>query len=76
MPKEKVCERGYQMIEEQNYLREEVKRLKWKEGINYKYIAEELLCMKYNSFINFVHGYKDLGYKRAKILKTYIDDIS
>ena len=31
MPKEKVCERGYQMIEEQNYLREEVKRLKWKE---------------------------------------------
>ena len=47
--------------EEQNYLREEVKRLKWQEGISYKYLAEELLDMKYNSFVNFVHGYKDLG---------------
>ena len=46
------------MREEQNYLREEVKRLKWQEGISYKYLAEELLDMKYNSFVNFVHGYK------------------
>ena len=47
------------MREEQKYLREQVKRLKWQEGISYKYLAEELLNMKYNSFVNFVHGYKD-----------------
>ena len=63
------------MREEQNYLREEVKRLKWQEGISYKYLAEELLDMKYNSFVNFVHGYKDLGYTRTRILKGYIEDI-
>lgn len=62
------------MKDEQNYLREETKRLKWKEGISYKYLAEELLGMKYNSFINFVHGYKDLGYARVKLLKEYIED--
>ena len=61
--------------EEQNYLREEVKRLKWQEGISYKYLAEELLDMKYNSFVNFVNGYKDLGYTRTKILKGYIEDM-
>ena len=51
--------------------RSETKR----EVINNKYLAEELLDMKYNSFVNFVHGYKDLGYTRTKILKKYIEDM-
>lgn len=63
------------MLDEQNYLREEVKRLKWQEGISYKFLAEELLDMKYNSFINFVNGYKNLGYKRIRLLKGYIEDM-
>ena len=63
------------MKDDQDYLREQVKRLKWQEGMNYKCIAEELLGMKYNSFINFIHGYKKLGYKRARKLKEYVDDI-
>lgn len=63
------------MKDEQNYLREQVKRLKWKEGISYKTIAEDLLDMNYNSFINFVNGYKDLGYERTIILKGYIADM-
>lgn len=61
------------MIDEQNYLREEIKRIKWQKDISYKYIANEILKMKYNSFINFVHGYKDLGYERRRILKMFID---
>lgn len=63
------------MKDEQNYLREQVKRLKWQEDISYKVIAEDLLNMKYNSFINFLHGYKDLGYDRVQILKEYIQDM-
>ena len=62
-------------MEEQMYLREQVKRLKWQEGISYKFLAEQLLDMKYNSFVNFVNGYKNLGYERAKLLKAYIDDM-
>ena len=60
------------MKKEQIYLREQVKKLKWKEDINYKTIAEDLLDMNYNSFINFLHGYKDLGEERCNILKEYI----
>ena len=60
------------MNREQNYLREQVKRLKWQEDISYKYIAEEVLEMKYNSFVNFVNGYKDLGSERVKILRSPI----
>lgn len=63
------------MNREQNYLREQVKRLKWQEDISYKYIAEEVLEMKYNSFVNFVNGYKDLGSERVKILRTFIEDV-
>lgn len=36
----------------QNILRKEVRRIKWEENIKYKTIAEDLLNMKYNSFIN------------------------
>ena len=61
--------------EEQCYLREQVKRLKWQEGISYKLIAEDLLDMRYNSFMNFLHGYKELGYNRAKKLKGFINDM-
>lgn len=63
------------MKDEQNYLREQVKRIKWQENISYKTIAEDLLEMNYNSFINFLHGYKDLGYERVKILKSFINDM-
>lgn len=61
------------MNKEQNVLREEVKKLRWQEDVTYKSIAEDLLDMNYNSFINFLRGYKDLGYERMKILKEYID---
>lgn len=63
------------MKEEQDYLREQVRRLKWQEGISYKYLAEELLDMKYNSFINFATGKKNLGYNRTKLLKGFIEDM-
>lgn len=63
------------MEELQNYLREQVKRLKWQEDIDYKTIAEELLDMNYNSFINFLHGYKRLGTERTKVLKEYIENM-
>ena len=59
------------MKKEQDKLRCEVKELKWKYDISYKEMSE-LLDMKYNSFINFVHGYKDLGYGRAMKLKEII----
>ena len=62
-------------MREQEYLREQVKRLKWQEGISYKTIAEELLDMNYNSFVNFVNGYKELGYKRSRILSDFIQNI-
>ena len=62
-------------MREQEYLREQVKRIKWQEGITYKTIAEELLGMNYHSFMNFVHGYKELGYERRKILEAYICDM-
>lgn len=63
------------MEEEQKYLREQVRRLKWQENISYKTIAEELLDMNYNAFINFVNGYKRLGYKRIAKLRNYINDM-
>ena len=59
----------------QNYLRNEVKRLKWEKNINYKTIAEDLLKMNYNSFINWIHNYKNLGIKKAKILKEFINTV-
>lgn len=56
----------------QEYLREMVKEAKWKENISFKTIAEELLDMNYNSFINFVDGYKNLGKEREKILEDFL----
>ena len=60
-------------MNQQNYIREEVRRLKWEEDISYKTIAEDLLEMKYNSFINWLHNYKNLSNKRILILKDFID---
>lgn len=57
----------------QDYLRKEVRRLKWEEEISYKVLAEDLLDMKYNSFINWLHKYKNLSEKKIKILKDFID---
>ena len=36
-------------MKDQDFLREQVKKLKWQEDISYREIAEDLLCMKYNS---------------------------
>ena len=63
------------MIERQNHLRNQVKRLKWEEDISYKTIAEDLLQMDYHAFINFMHGYKNLGKEREIILKEFIETI-
>ena len=60
------------MDRKQEFLRKECKRLKWEEEITYKEIAEDLLDMNYNAFINFLHGYKNLGEERVKILEDYI----
>lgn len=60
------------MIKQQNYMREEVRRLKWEENISYKTIAEDLLCMNYHSFMNWLHEYKNLSSKRIDILKDYV----
>lgn len=57
----------------QNYLRKEVKRLKWEEDIKYKTIAEELLEMNYNAFINWLRGDKNLSREKIKILEDYIN---
>ena len=59
----------------QNYIRKEVRRLKWEENIKYKTIAEDLLDMKYNSFINWLHNYKNLSNKKIIILQDFINTI-
>lgn len=60
------------MKNKQDFLREQVKRLKWQEDISYKEVAEDLLGMNYNSFINWLHCYCDLGNERIEILYDYI----
>ncbi len=62
-------------MSEQDFLRNQVKRLKWEANISYKEIAEELLCMNYRSFLNWLHGRSNLGYEKQKSLKEYIDCI-
>ena len=62
-------------MNKQNYLREEVKRIKWEEDINYKVIAEDLLCMNYHAFINWLHGYKNLSREKVKKLQDFINDM-
>lgn len=61
------------MVKSQEYLREEVRKLKWEEDISYKTIAEDLLEMNYNSFINWLRGYKNLSRKKVEQLKDYIN---
>lgn len=61
------------MIDRQEYLRKEVKRVKWEGDISFKEIAEQLLEMHYNSFMNWLHGYCRLGYARFKLLQEYIE---
>lgn len=62
-------------MKDQEILREQVKRLKWQEDITYKMIAEDLLDMNYNSFINWLHNYTNLGYEKTQKLKDYINCI-
>lgn len=58
-------------MNEKDIIRLKVKELKWKYGISYKTIAN-MLDMKYNSFLNYLNGYKDLGYERTNKLKQII----
>lgn len=57
----------------QDNVRCQVKELKWKYGVSYKEMAE-WLNMNYNSFMNFVSGYKALGYSRCIRLENIIKD--
>ena len=59
----------------QDILREEVKKVKWLEDITFKTIAEELLNMNYNAFINWLHGYKNLSSEKIKKLEDFINDM-
>ena len=61
------------MIDKQDELRNKVKELKWKDDVSYKEMAN-MLDMRYNSFVNFVHGYKGLGYGRSVKLQQMIDE--
>lgn len=60
-------------MDNQNILREEVKKLKWLEDITFKTIAEDLLCMNYHAFINWLHGYKKLSDEKVLKLKDFIN---
>lgn len=57
---------------DQNFLREQIKRLKWQEDISFKEVAEELLNINYHSFINWKQGKYDLCEDKAKQLYDYI----
>ncbi len=59
----------------QEYFREEVKKLKWQKDISYKFIANNLLDMNYNAFINWLRGYKNLGTNKLNKLKNFINFI-
>ena len=59
----------------QEYFREEVKKLKWQKDISYKFIANNLLDMNYNAFINWLRGYKNLGTNKLNKLKRFIKSI-
>lgn len=60
---------------DQEFLRNNVKKLKWQDDIDYKEIAVDLLNMNVNAFYNFVKGYKELGAERSKLLYDYIVNI-
>lgn len=60
------------MKDKQEFLREQVKRLKWQEDITYREVAEDLLEMNYNSFINWLHRYCDLGSDKIEKLYDYV----
>lgn len=59
-------------MEEQDFLREQVKQLKWKEDISYKVIAEDLLGMNYRAFINWLHCRCKLGRQKILQLQDFI----
>lgn len=63
------------MQDEQIFLRNEVKRLRWQKDISYKFIAENVLKMNYRAFLNFIHNHSRLGNTRTNKLKEYIKSI-
>lgn len=62
-------------MSKQDELRCAVRKLKWQDGISYKEIATELLDMNVNAFYNFVNGQCDLGYKRVRLLTSYLSEM-
>lgn len=42
---------------------------------SYREIAEDLLCIKYESFINYLNGQYDLSTDKANQLDDWISDI-
>ena len=59
-------------MNKQDYLREKCKQLRWQKEITYKTLAKDILCMNYNSFINWLHSYSKLSCKREQILNDYV----
>jgi hypothetical protein len=59
-------------MNEQDFLREQVKKIKWQENISYKTIAEDLLEMDYHAFINWLHCRCNLGREKRIKLNDYI----
>jgi hypothetical protein len=68
-------ERRKILIDNQENLRNDTKRLKWEYGISYKEIAIDLLDMDYHSFINWVNGRCKLGRGRTATLRDFISCI-
>ena len=58
---------------DQNYLRKCVTKIKWESDIDYREIAEELLSIKYRSFLNWKKGTYNLSEEKAKILLDYVE---
>lgn len=61
------------MLDNQEELRIQVKKLKWQYDISYKEIAIDLLEMDYQAFNNWVNGRCKLGRQKVKQLQDYID---
>ena len=70
-----ITERRDFIINNQEILRIDTKKLKWEQGISYKVLAEDLLEMDYHAFINWLHGRCNLGRLKAATLRDFIDCI-
>ena len=58
----------------QDYLREEVKKIKLYRNIPYCYFAEQLKIHR-NSFYNFMKGYYNLSADKIEALQSIIENL-